>query len=505
MKRMLIKLLPVVFLFALSQVVFSATYNVNKTTDSNDGVCDADCSLREAITLANGTPDNDIITFNLSMLGSSTINVTLGEIVVTGNGTLTIDGPGANALTIDGNMSGRILSLNLATVTINGLTFTGGTGVGTLNTGRGGAIYNAGSTTIINDSIITGNSGANGGGINNASTGTPAVGGNLTLNNCIVSNNTSTSSGGGLQNFSTSTLVINDSTFMGNNGGSTTGGGGAQINGTVRIANSTFANNTAPTGAGGGIQANGTNQIITNSTFSGNTSATNGGGIHRGTTNVNFFFRNNIVAGNNGTAASPDITNSANGISSEGNNLIGNVGTSTGWIMSDLLDTDPLLLPFADNGGFGMTFLPNTGSPAIDAGQNCVLDLTCSTNNPLNAITTDQRGVVRPSGSAVDIGAVEVSVMAANVMISGRVTTSEGQGINGAVLSISDGKGVIQVIRANNFGYFNFNDILSGQTYTINTDSKGYTFDPLEVMVNNDISGLIISPSDNIVFDYKRK
>ena len=189
-----------------------------------------------------------------------------------------------------------------------------------------------------------------------------------------------------MQNFSTSTVNINNSTFMGNTSGGTTGGGGGQFNGTVRITNSTFANNTAPNGTGGGMQSNGSNQIITNSTFSGNSSGSNGGGIHRGTTNVNFFIRNSIVAGNNGTAASPDITNSTNGINSEGNNIIGNVGTSTGWEMSDLLNTNPMLGMLADNGGFGMTFLPMMGSPAIDAGQNCVVDLSCSANNPPEAV-----------------------------------------------------------------------------------------------------------------------
>ena len=217
-----------------------------------------------------------------------------------------------------------------------------------------------------------------------------------------------------MQNFSTSTVIINNSTFMGNTSGGSTGGGGGQFNGTVRITNSTFANNNAPGGSGGGIQSNGSNQIITNSTFSGNTSTNNGGGIHRGTTNVNFFIRNSIVAGNNGVSTSPDITNSTNGINSEGNNIIGNVGTSTGWEMSDLLNTNPMLGMLADNGGLGMTFLPMMGSPAIDAGQNCVLDLTCAASNPPKAVTTDQRGVARPQGAAVDIGAVEVAQMQAN-------------------------------------------------------------------------------------------
>jgi hypothetical protein len=138
-------------------------------------------------------------------------------------------------------------------------------------------------------------------------------------------------------------------------------------------------------------------------------SPSNGGGIHRGTTNVNGYIRNSIIAGNSGVAASPDVTNSANGIASQGNNLIGTVGTSTGWVASDILNTPALISPAGNYGGPGMTFALLSGSAAIDGGHNCVLDLTCSANNPPAPVITDQRGAARPSGSSVDIGSYEVN------------------------------------------------------------------------------------------------
>jgi len=42
----------------------ATTFTVNKTADTNDGFCNADCSLREAIVAANNTPGADLITFN---------------------------------------------------------------------------------------------------------------------------------------------------------------------------------------------------------------------------------------------------------------------------------------------------------------------------------------------------------------------------------------------------------------------------------------------------------
>ncbi len=502
MNRLVKGFMTFALVFLTAQLAFAATFTVTKIADTNDGMCDADCSFREAIAAAVGAAGDDIVAFDGMVFGSAqTIILSLGEIVITPNGSLTINGTGADLLTIDGNLASRILVVNAgATAFINDLTFTRGNGVGTLNTGRGGAIYNAGGTTVINNSVITGNTSPNGGGLNNASAGTPSVPGNLTFNNCIVSNNTATGSGGGMQNFSTSTVTINHSTFMGNISNGTTGGGGGQFNGGVRITNSTFANNSAPSGSGGGIQSNGTlGTILTNVTLSGNSSLNNGGGIHRGTTNVNFFIRNSIVAGNNGVSTSPDVTNSTGGLNSEGNNIIGNVGTSTGWIASDLLNINPMLGMLADNGGFGMTFLPMAGSPAIDGGQNCVVDLTCATNNPPQAVTTDQRGVARPSGAAVDIGSVEVASMPSNATISGRVLAPGGVARSRVTVTLSDMSGVIKTTLSNNFGYFTFTNVSTGQTYSLSGESKQYNFTAQNVMVNGDVTGLTLTAtSENL-------
>jgi LPXTG-motif cell wall-anchored protein len=64
------------------------------------------------------------------------------------------------------------------------------------------------------------------------------------------------------------------------------------------------------------------------------------------------------------------------------------------------LATDPKLGPLQDNGGPTLTRLPLAGSPAIDAGDPAfVADA---------GLPGDQRGLARPSGGRVDIGATEV-------------------------------------------------------------------------------------------------
>ena len=77
----------------------AATYTVDTVVDENDGSCsDGDCSLRDAIILANNNPGPDTINFNISGCGGvCTIQPTSALPTLTGGGT-TIDGysqPGA--------------------------------------------------------------------------------------------------------------------------------------------------------------------------------------------------------------------------------------------------------------------------------------------------------------------------------------------------------------------------------------------------------------------------
>lgn len=60
----------VVFVLLLGFIFFptaahAATYTVTKTADTNDGTCDGDCSLREAIAAANNNAGHDTIEFDI--------------------------------------------------------------------------------------------------------------------------------------------------------------------------------------------------------------------------------------------------------------------------------------------------------------------------------------------------------------------------------------------------------------------------------------------------------
>ena len=174
-------------------------------------------------------------------------------------------------------------------------------------------------------------------------------------------------------------------------------GGGILSYGNLTLTNSTVSGNTA-TNASGGIYNVFGALTITNSTVSANTSTnSSGGGIYNaGTARLT----NTIVARNRATA-DPDVGGMA--FDSEGNNLIGNTGGSTGWSASDLLNQQkPLLGPLQNNGGPTNTLALWPGSPAIDAADND------------RCPAVDQRGITRKDGDGdrtviCDIGAYERS------------------------------------------------------------------------------------------------
>ena len=157
----------------------SATSTVTNTNDSGAG------SLRQALADAN---DGDTIDFNLTY--PATITLTTGQLVV-GN-SVTISGPGANNLTVDGNANDRVFYISPGkTVTIDGLTVTNGHVAGANN---GGAIYNDSANLTITNSTLRGNSaGGGGGGIYNSL-------GTLMVTNSTLSGNSGATGGGGILN-----------------------------------------------------------------------------------------------------------------------------------------------------------------------------------------------------------------------------------------------------------------------------------------------------------------
>ena len=297
---------------------------------------------------------------------------------------LTIVGSGARTTIIDGGASATVVTVNNAgaQVSLSGLTIRNGLGVSQ----GGGGIHNVGTLTITN-TTVSGNSsndsgtaaGGLGGGIYNAGT--------LTVLQSTVSGNSVTRYqigaipfGAGIYN--TGKLTITNSTLSGNQAadywpaGAPYGGGIANVGGTVMISNATISNNSA----------------LIHTPYG--TAGTYGGGIYNAGPTMPTL-QNSIVANNK-------LGGNCNGVvNSDGYNLSGDTTCSLNG-PGDQKSTNPMLGPLQNNGGPTQTMALLAGSPAMLAGN----PNGCTDGNG-QLLTTDQRGVARPSSGPCDIGAYQ--------------------------------------------------------------------------------------------------
>ncbi len=308
-----------VLLILASAQVFGGTFTVSKTADTNDGVCNADCSLREAVAAANAAAGDDNIAFDASVFGTPrTIDLT-SRIVILNNGAVAIDGPGRSFLTVRGNNANSLFFVsdeptNIgARFSIKSMTLANG-----YSEFGGGAVFGTG-TVVLDDLTITGNSpsailnwhgamsvrnstiqGNNGLGLINET-------GTVTIDHSEFTGNTSTAvhNGRGMMTVTYSSLSNNLGRGIQNNGGKMTifrseirgnrlsgyndeGGGvfnysddSVSYPALIEIVESTIAANTV-TGTvsdGGGLASWSGSATIVRSAITDNASNENGGGV----------------------------------------------------------------------------------------------------------------------------------------------------------------------------------------------------------------------------------
>ena len=416
--------------------VKAADFVVTKTADTN-AACNSNvnCSLREAVAAANGSPSNDRIFFNSSLSGQI-IQLTLGELYIGNQGTLSIEGLGEYGVVTNGmaitSSNSRMFYIDHATVIISNVTIAGGKGTGAGGgslSNSGGAIFNAQGDLTLDTTYVAGNGAWYGGGIYNFV-------GTLRLNRSLVGNNSAAlpsnsccGLGGGIFN-AQGTLIIDNSTVFSN---SAQIGGGIYSTGKIVVTNTTINDNqaysedvsTSPpqSGFGGGIYLNQNASVsgasfLKNVTVSGNLSSRYGAGVDSTTP---LRLHNTIIGGNyvdrfypqDPYAFNPDINGN---FISDGYNIIGVKGNVASSIFkpSDKINVDPKLSPGAAlNGALTLSFSLQLDSPAIDA------------SDPADSPSTDQRGYGRPTdgnadGTAqADIGAFELGTLVSNTSDAG--------------------------------------------------------------------------------------
>ncbi|MCC6327391.1 MAG: PxKF domain-containing protein [Acidobacteria bacterium] len=411
---------------------------VSTNADSGPG------SLRQAVI--DACPGSTI-TFDMNTVASP-ITLISGEIVIDRD--LTIQGPGANFLTVSGNNASRIFLVSAGvSAGITGLTLSGGNGVGTALSTLGGALANSGGTVDLNSMVITGNTAAGGGGVYNR-------GGSITIRDTTISGNTSSFVGGGLSNKrftgdGTALVTVLNSTISGN---SAPFGAAVHNQGsTLAMTNTTVSGNTTtgsdPSGGAGGLENAAalfdTNATLDSCTFNGNQSTGLGplaDEIYSGNFgNVSTVtLRNTIVGGSSATSA-PNLIAYTDGvipalgaITSLGYNLSSESGGGFLIGTADQVNADPLLAPLANNGGPTKThaLCAAAGFPIGCAGESPAL---AKGKNALTPLPTDQRGTgfprtvinpfitPAPGGDHTDIGAFEVQALPVGLTYDGNGNT----------------------------------------------------------------------------------
>ena len=309
----------------------------------------------------------------------------------------------------------------------------------------GGGLYALLGPLSVSDSEFSGNYTTRyGGGI-----GVSKLSG-VTISNSTISGNYAGLGGGGISVINAQgTIVVKHSTIDGNkvkvnvgSKGSGNGGGlflkdGGTTN-TLDIGYSTISNNHAPNGGGLFVSAATAYDVLTSlydTTIAGNVAAYGFGGANiatgspgssltvesttiaansaskiggisvRGTAT----FHDSIVANNivPASAPSPDIS----GTITANFTLVGNTTDATITGANNLLNVDPMLGPLGDYGGGIATMRPNAGSPVIDAGDPAYDTSTSPAH--------DERGEGRVSGTAIDMGAVEIQPLEDTIFLDG--------------------------------------------------------------------------------------
>src|SRR6266571_3956052 len=266
--------------------------------------------------------------------------------------------------TITANGAGQAGGIfNSGTLTVTQSTITDNRG---FSVGYGG-IFNSGTLTVT-QSTITDNGGNGAGGIAND-------GGTVTITTTTFAYN-SADGGGAIQN--RGTLTVTDSSFT-DNIAYFTGAGTIENFGTLAVTNTTFARNLVVSdvsGAGAAI-ANYARLILTNSTLADNqvigTHAE--GSALASASGATTILQNTLLARNVGRSGltsrrGPDCVG---GVTSLGNNLIGDPTGCTITMQGTDLTGNPGLDTFTDNGTPGNGHFPLLPtSQAIDAGNDAV-------------------------------------------------------------------------------------------------------------------------------------
>jgi hypothetical protein len=420
-----------VALLAVAQIAHGATFTIDSTADAvdvapGDGVCATaadECTVRAAIQEANALPGSDTILVDEILSGPVTLTIpgagedaaATGDLDVTEN--LVFDGQrpagtGIVTLGISGGGLDRVLHVLpgvTATIT-NVYLHDGSTGPGE----NGGCLLNEG-TIDGNFLVQLCHAGGDGGGTYNS--GTADVSSRYRL--C-----TAGGKGGGIAN--TGTLKLRRDVYYASIARNEAASGGGIWNaGTISGNAISIIENHAMSGAGGGLLNDaGAVARLANMTVGANTATSGAEGIENlGAVNLRYVtvaahatlgIRNDDAGGATSSVLGAIVADPCDGSLDSGGHNVTNGCSLAGPQPSDQIGVDPEIESHASCAAryFGdvcPNYRPARTSPVVDAGDPA--DCNDAFGAPL---VVDHWGILRPTGAACDVGAIETMPICAN-------------------------------------------------------------------------------------------
>jgi hypothetical protein len=110
----------------------------------------------------------------------------------------------------------------------------------------------------------------------------------------------------------------------------------------------------------------------------------------------------------------------------------------------------------------------------------------------------DIRSLVGFAGGIPDIGADEaLAPTAATATVRGRLLTPTGRGLMNAYVDLTNtNTGEVKRVRSTSLGYFNFQDLPTGNFYIISVQSKRYQFNTQSFTLEENLDGLVLTANE---------
>jgi carboxypeptidase family protein len=129
------------------------------------------------------------------------------------------------------------------------------------------------------------------------------------------------------------------------------------------------------------------------------------------------------------------------------------------------------------------------------SGENVVVGVQ-KDNTDFTMYESNSEGALAPNTMLTFTG---FAPTAAEASISGRVLDPYGKGVSGATVQLNGSMGIVDIATTASDGSFRFKDIQVGEFYILTIRSKRYKFSNRFVDLQDDVSGMVITPMPGFV------